>query len=482
MIVSSVSASGTSLPRRKVDFDCNVFSVIAQIFSCGDIFTKLSFLIFGLSNLVRGQIIKGLIFLGTEVAFFVYLFKGFGAFCGVKDIKGLITLGEVEPIQEKVLDPISGMEVIQTIPGDDSSKFLLYGVVSMLIIAAFVLLWKANVKSAYIAQYAVERGKKPVSIFRDITALFDKNLHNTLLFFPLVGILAFTITPLIYMILAAFTNFDKNHNGINATFDWVGLKNFGEVLGQGGTYGTTFWRILGWTIIWAIFATFLCYIGGMLLAMLINRRGLKFKSLWRTVFVMSVAVPQFVTLLTMRTFIEENGTLDTFLRSLGILGTTDTLGLLNTPLNARISVILVNCWVGIPYTMLIMTGILMNIPADLYESAKIDGATKYVMFFKITLPYMIFVTTPHLIQQFIGNINNFNVIYLLTGGGPSLDPTMYQSGSTDLLVTWLYKITLEKSDYCFASAIGICVFIICATLSLITYRRSGSYKNEEEFQ
>lgn len=481
MIVSSVGASGTSLPKRKVDFDCNVFSVIAQIFSFGDIFTKLSFLIFGLSNLVRGQIIKGLIFLGTEVAFFVYLFEGVGAFCGVKDLKGLITLGTVETTTRLVEHPELGM-VEETVYGDDSSMFLLYGVVAVLVVCAFVLLWKANVKSAYIAQYAVERGKKPVSIWKDITALFDKNLHNTLLFFPLVGILAFSITPLIYMILAAFTNYDKVHNGKNQLFDWVGLKNFGSVLGSGGTYGTTFWKILGWTIIWAIFATFLCYIGGMLLAMLINRKGLKYKSFWRTMFVMSVAVPQFVTLLTMRTFIQTNGTLDTLFRSLGVLGKTESLKLLETPLNARISVIIVNCWVGIPYTMLIMTGILMNIPADLYESAKIDGANKYVMFFKITLPYMIFVTTPHLIQQFIGNINNFNVIYLLTGGGPSLDATMYQAGSTDLLVTWLYKITLEQSDYCFASAIGICVFIICATFSLITYRRSGSYKNEEEFQ
>ena len=479
--MSSVGASGTSLPKRKVDFDCNVFSVIAQIFSCGDIFTKLSFLIFGLSNLVRGQIIKGLIFLGTEVAFFVYLFEGVGAFCGVKDLKGLITLGTVETTTRLVEHPELGM-VEETVYGDDSSMFLLYGVVAVLVVCAFVLLWKANVKSAYIAQYAVERGKKPVSIWKDITALFDKNLHNTLLFFPLVGILAFSITPLIYMILAAFTNYDKVHNGKNQLFDWVGLKNFGSVLGSGGTYGTTFWKILGWTIIWAIFATFLCYIGGMLLAMLINRKGLKYKSFWRTMFVMSVAVPQFVTLLTMRTFIQTNGTLDTLFRSLGVLGKTESLKLLETPLNARISVIIVNCWVGIPYTMLIMTGILMNIPADLYESAKIDGANKYVMFFKITLPYMIFVTTPHLIQQFIGNINNFNVIYLLTGGGPSLDATMYQAGSTDLLVTWLYKITLEQSDYCFASAIGICVFIICATFSLITYRRSGSYKNEEEFQ
>ncbi len=482
MIVSSVGASGTSLPRKRVDFDTNVFSVIGQIFMCGDIFTKLSFLVMGLSNLVRGQIIKGLIFLGTEVAFFVYLFSGLGDFCGTKDLKGLVTLGVNEPQKIKKIDEYSGMEVTEVIPGDDSSRFLLYGVVALLIICAFILVWKANVKSAYKAQYAVERGKKPVSIFRDITALFDKNLHNTLLFLPLVGILAFTITPLIYMILAAFTNFDKAHNGVNATFDWVGFRNFGEVLGSGGTYGTTFWRILGWTVIWAIFATFLCYIGGMLLAMLINRKGLKYKSLWRTMFVMSVAVPQFVTLLTMRTFIEKDGTFDTLVRSLGIIGSKETLGLLETPLNARISVILVNCWVGIPYTMLIMTGILMNIPADLYESAKIDGANKYVMFFKITMPYMIFVTTPHLIQQFIGNINNFNVIYLLTGGGPTLDATLYQAGSTDLLVTWLYKITLNEADYCFASAIGICVFIICATLSLITYRNSGSYKNEEEFQ
>lgn len=231
MIVSSVGASGTSLPKRKVDFDCNVFSVIAQIFSCGDIFTKLSFLIFGLSNLVRGQIIKGLIFLGTEVAFFVYLFEGVGAFCGVKDLKGLITLGTVETTTRLVEHPELGM-VEETVYGDDSSMFLLYGVVAVLVVCAFVLLWKANVKSAYIAQYAVERGKKPVSIWKDITALFDKNLHNTLLFFPLVGILAFSITPLIYMILAAFTNYDKVHNGKNQLFDWVGLKNFGSVLGR----------------------------------------------------------------------------------------------------------------------------------------------------------------------------------------------------------------------------------------------------------
>lgn len=477
------STSSASLPS-KVDFDVNVFSVIAQIFQHGDIFTKASFGIMGLSNLVRGQIIKGLLFLGSEIAFLVYLFSGIKfssdttahEYCGVKDFKGLFTLGTKDNVYKEALE--NGITVQQkVVAGDDSSLFLLFGVVSLIIICGFVILWKANVKSAYLAQYAVERGRKPTTIFKDLSDLFDSKLHNTLLLLPLVGITAFTVTPLIYMILAAFTNFDKTHNGVAARFHWVGLKNFTEVLGGGAAYGNTFWRILGWTFIWAIFATFLCYLGGMLLALLINRKGIKYKALWRTVFVMSVAIPQFVTLLTMRMFLQRNGILD------GLLGRSEntSLDLLGKALSARISVIIVNCWVGIPYTMLIMTGILMNIPADLYESAKIDGATKYVMFFKITLPYMIFVTTPHLIQQFIGNINNFNVIYLLTGGGPSLD-MMYEAGSTDLLVTWLYKLTLDKGDYCFASAIGICIFIISATFSLITYRRSGSYKNEEEFQ
>jgi len=103
------------------------------------------------------------------------------------------------------------------------------------------------------------------------------------------------------------------------------------------------------------------------------------------------------------------------------------------------------------------------------------------MWTNITLPYGVFVTGPYLITQFIGNINNFNVIYLLTGGGPNT-VTYYQAGKTDLLVTWLYKLTVNTRDYSYASAIGICVFIISAVLSLIAYRNTKSYKKEETFQ
>jgi arabinogalactan oligomer/maltooligosaccharide transport system permease protein len=149
-------------------------------------------------------------------------------------------------------------------------------------------------------------------------------------------------------------------------------------------------------------------------------------------------------------------------------------------MSARVTVIIVNMWIGVPYTMLISSGLLMNIPEDLYESARIDGANAFQQFTKITFPYIFFVTTPYLITTFVGNINNFNVIYFLTTGGPD-STDYYKAGQTDLLVTWLYKLTVDSKDYNLAAVIGIIVFIICATGSLITFNMSKASKNEEEF-
>ena len=149
-------------------------------------------------------------------------------------------------------------------------------------------------------------------------------------------------------------------------------------------------------------------------------------------------------------------------------------------------IILVNIWIGVPYTLLMCSGILMNVPTDYYEASRIDGATPVGAFFYITLPYMLHVTTPYLITQFVGNINNFNVIWLLTGGGP-VDNVYYGGGtqaqSTDLLVTWLYRLTTDQNPkFNVASVIGIVIFLISAVLSLITYNRTSATRNEEAFQ
>ena len=116
---------------------------------------------------------------------------------------------------------------------------------------------------------------------------------------------------------------------------------------------------------------------------------------------------------------------------------------------------------------------------ELYEAADVDGANGFVKFIKITMPYMLFVMTPYLITQFTGNINNFNVIYLLSGGNPT--PVDATAGKTDLLVTWLYKLTVDKKYFNLGAVIGIMTFVVLAIVALVTYRNTTSYKDEEGF-
>ena len=291
-----------------------------------------------------------------------------------------------------------------------------------------------------------------------------------------MGVLIFTILPLIYNISMAFTNYSKVNDHL-VLFDWVGLANFAKILNMNDSIGKQFYSVLAWTITWAIFATALNYIFGMILAIVINRKETHFKGFWRFCFVLSIAVPQFVSLLIMRSMLQPTGIVNTLLLKYGLIDTA--LPFLSSATWARVTVIVINLWVGIPYTLLQVTGILQNIPGELYEAAKIDGANAVQIFFKITLPYMLFVMTPYLITQFTGNINNFNVIYLLSGGNPT--PVDATAGKTDLLVTWLYKLTVDKNYYNLGAVIGIMTFIVLAIVALVTYRNTASYKDEEGF-
>ncbi len=449
------------------------FLFFGHSFRKGDLITKLSFLILGLSNLVRGQVIKGLLFLSAELLYLNYMLT-----TGIGALKGIRTLGTKQ--QGMVMDESLGIFVVQQ--GDNSMLILLSGVIALAVTILFITVWRAGIKAAYEAQMLKEQGKKLPGFVDDVRSYFDSKLNRTLMTLPLTGILLFTVLPLFFMILIAFTNFDNAHQPPGNLFTWVGLQNFKTILLSGQTIAKTFWPVLGWTLVWAVFATGLNYLGGILLALLINKEGVRWKGFWRTMFVISIAVPQFVSLLVVRTMLNDNGAINMLLRDLGLIGPKDYLPFLSDPTWARITVIIVNLWVGIPYTMLVTSGILSNIPKDLYEAARVDGAKPRVIFRKITMPYVLFVTMPYLITQFIGNINNFNVIYFLTGGGPAT-LEYYQAGKTDLLVTWLYKLTTgTMKDYSFASTIGILVFVLSAVFSLTAYRRTASYKREEDFQ
>ena len=446
------------------------FSLYPEALLHGDLFTRLAFVVFGAGNLFRGQIVKGLAFLLLEIGFIFYMVTA-----GVEAVRGFITLGTVE--QGWVFDERKGIDVMAA--GDNSMLMLLYGIISLIMIVCFVVIWRMNIRSAYNTQKLIQKGENVPKLRDEIGMLMDKKAHITLLILPVMGIFIFTVLPLIYMILVAFTNYDSTHQPPGKLFDWVGFQNFTTLLRSDSPLGASFWPILGWTVFWAVIATVTCFLAGIILALWINSKIVRGKKFWRTMFVFSVAVPQFVSLLVMKTMLQPEGALNVLLRNMGLI--EGSLPFLTNATWARAVVIIVNLWLGAPYTMLISTGILMNIPSELYEAAQIDGANGATIFRKITLPYIMFVMTPYLITQFIGNVNNFNVIFLLTGGGPStLD--YYQAGKTDLLVTWLYKLTTGSKDYSYASVIGILVFIISATVSLLTYRKTPSYNNEEGFQ
>ncbi len=416
------------------------------------------------------MIILSLIYILVEILLIIFFF-GFG----LKYLSHYGTLGE--NTQTKVWN--EQLQIYERTTGDNSMLILLFSVFTIaaciLFVCVLVLLIK-NVRK----MIALYRKGEHVPTFKEVfLGLFDEKFHVTLLAAPMTTLVLFTVLPIVFMILIAFTNFDSSHQPPGELFTWTGLTNVTDVFLGNQTKTHTFFGILGWTFVWAILATFTNYILGMLLAIIINHKLVRFKKMWRTLFIISIAIPQFVSLLLISRALEPAGAINVALMKCGLI--SSPLPFLTDALLARICVVVINMWIGIPYTMMTFSGVLMNIPAELYESAEIDGAGVLQSFVSITLPYMIFVTAPATITTFVGNINNFNVIYLLTGGGPfALD--YYQAGKTDLLVTWLYKLTVDQHDYALASTIGIFIFMIVSTVSLTVYNHTGSVKKEDMFQ
>ena len=447
-------------------------------FKDGSYLTRLSFPFMGFGQIARGQIGKGVVYLLVELAFVLYMLFFGGRYIGHLFSGDLGKNLSGEKWNE-------ALQIFEKIKGDNSFLILLYGVASLLIFLLFLVVWGMNIRGSYENDLQIRRGERLATFREDIQRLFQEKFYIPLLFFPFLGLLVFTLMPLVFMALIAFTNYDYVHMPPGKLFDWVGLRNFKEMFSftQGGSgFALVFLRVLVWTFIWAFFATFTNYFLGLIISLLIHKKGIRFKALWRTLFVVAIAIPQFVTLLLMQKILDSDGILNKLLNT-NILWLTDQRHLSLLP---RVMIILVNIWIGVPYTLLMCSGILMNIPADYYEAARIDGAGAVRIFMDITLPYMLHITAPYLITQFVGNINNFNVIWLLTGGGP-VDNIHYGGGSqaqsTDLLVTWLYRLTVDRNPrYNIASVIGIVIFVISAVLSLITFNRTSAAKNEGAFQ
>ena len=453
------------------------FDVLAQAWKKGSWGVRTNFLLMGFYQLTHHQIIRGVLYLVFEAVFVFFMIT--------TGVPYLAKLGNLGSFAEKSATYVDSEDIdlggLSLKVGDNSTTILLYAIVTIILIIIFFALWFFSIRDAKSLQdnILVGRYAKDSQFFHDIV---DSKYHTLLLAVPIVGLVGFTVIPVIFMIITSFTNFSDMHYYL---FDWVGFENYAGFFSGSSGEGLLqiLLKVLAWTLMWALIATFTNYFLGMAVALLINKKGIKLKKLWRTVLILTIAVPQFVSLLLINQMLAGSGVLTNLFREWGWISGSETPFSAKNPLLARILIIVVNTWVGVPYTMLICSGILMNIPEDLYESARIDGATPFKMYTAITLPYMLFITGPYLLSQFIGNINNFNIVYLLSQGGPSYNVGYGSVGKTDLLITWIYKMSMtDEKGYALACALGVIVFIIIAVFSLTFYSRSNSVKNEEDFQ
>jgi len=474
--------------KNKKKLSGNYFKEFGTAVAKGDFGVKLSLLVMGAGYIARKQIINGLIMIALEAVFIITC-----VFYAAPNLAKFGTLGTVQ--FEQIFDPLTMTSKVNDY--DNSFLILLNSIISLFIIAAFILVYIANIKAVYRLQVRKEEGKHINTFQEDIRALFNEKFHITLLTLPCLGIILMNIIPILVLVAVAFTNYDQQHMPPSALFTWVGWKNFKQLFTNSTTvtFGYSFGKILIWTLEWAVLATLTTFIGGILMAQFINNKKTKLPKLWRTLFMVAIAVPQFVTLLLVRNFFADSGIVNTICSNIGLTDFLKSIGLVNANLTyipfltnptwAKVMIVIINIWVGVPYQMLIATGVLMNIPVDQLESARIDGANSFQIFWKITMPYVLFITGPSLITDFVKNINNFNVIYLLTQDVyVTSDQLLANSNAkeVDLLVTWLFRLTNEYYNYKIASVIGIIVFIICAAFTLVTFTQTIKGNREEDFR
>ena len=464
-------------PSQSEGKEVNFIQKFGRAFIHGDVFTKLSLVVWGFGYIGHGQLIKALL---------VTLVQGPGLYflgtSGIPALKKFGTLGTVQ--MEMQFNPVTLKNEVNNY--DNSFAILLLSVIALVVIASLVAATMMVVQSNYQLQLQKAAGKRPNTFRQDITSYLNEKFYVTLLTLPVLGVVVFTIVPLFILIAVAFTNYDQQHMPPASLFTWVGLANFASLFGGQSlslTFSYAFGKVLSWTLVWAFFATFTNFFGGVFLAMFINNKNTKCPRLWRTLFMITIAVPQFVTLLLVRNFFSDAGICNTMMNNAGVTDLLKTIGLLGQGMDhipfltdrhwAKFMIILINIWVGVPYQMLIATGVLMNIPSDILEASTIDGASPLQCFIHIKLPYLLSVQGPALVTDFVRNVNNFNVIYLLTQDVYiTKDQAMASSSAkeVDLLVTWLFRLTQEQYNYKMAAVIGIMVFIICAIFTLVCFR------------
>jgi arabinogalactan oligomer/maltooligosaccharide transport system permease protein len=405
--------------------------------------------------------IKGIFFALCEIVFLVF------SPAIVNKLIDLVTLGSPKP----------DLPIKQR---DNSIFMLIDGILILALIAIFVIVYVLSVKSA----------KKEYKDYcrKGYFGTQKEHLNTTLgKSFPIFGlapsfiiVIVFVVVPLIFSVCVAFTNYsDPSHIPPNNTVDWVGFQNFKELMGGQKTWSQGFLRVTGWTLMWAVLSTFTCYFGGLIVAVQLQEINVKIAPVFRFIFILPYAVPSVVTMLVWKNLL--NGTFGIINRTLMTFGIiSNPIPWLGSPHLAQFVCVMINLWAGFGYFMLLTMGTMTAISKDMYEAARIDGAGKIQILNKITLPLVLYQTVPLIIMSFAHNVNNFGAIFFLTGGAPTVaDSTTTLAGSTDILVTWIYKLTITLMKYNYASVIAVMIFIVLAPFAIFQFKQTKAYKEGE---
>ncbi|MFN4224252.1 MAG: ABC transporter permease subunit [Fervidobacterium nodosum] len=278
------------------------------------------------------------------------------------------------------------------------------------------------------------------------------------------------------------TIYDIDENGkkivVAGYISNYGLKNFTRIFTD-PTVSGPFAKIFVWNFTWAALSVLFTFVIGLILALVLNNPNLRGRAIYRSLLIIPWAIPAFISVLVWKNgfFNETYGIFNKFI--ITKLFGAEPIKWMNDPFWAKVAVLTVNTWLGFPYMMVVTLGALQSIPEDYYEAAAIDGATKWQRFWKITFPLLMTTVAPLLVGSFAFNFNNFVNIYLLTGGGPAMPNTTTPAGSTDILISYTYKLAFEGGrgqDFGFASAISILIFLIVGSLSFINFKLSGSFE------
>ncbi|PNH77779.1 sugar ABC transporter permease [Vibrio diazotrophicus] len=406
-------------------------------------------LIPGFGQLYNRQFVKGIMFFILLTSFYAVTrdFISHGMW-------GLVTLGE-------------------NLPEDNSVFLLAEGIIASLVVIFGLVVYVLSISDAYKNGKLTDEGRELNSLrvqYRNVINAGFPYLMISPGFILLVFVVVF---PIIFGFAIGFTNYNLYNSPPAKLVDWVGLKNFFNIF-QINLWRNTFIDVLQWTVVWTLVASTLQCTVGVLLAILVNQKDLKFKPLIRTIFILPWAVPGFVTILIFTGMFND---------SFGVINNVilDFFGIepkawLTDPFWTKVALIMIQTWLGFPFVFAMTTGVLQAIPNDLYEAATMDGSSKFQQLKTITLPLVLYSIAPILITQYTFNFNNFNIIYLFNNGGPAVIGS--NAGGTDILVSWIYKLTMSSSQYGIASAITLLLSIFVVGIALWQFRMTKSFKEE----